>query len=270
MTKITILTAASISLTLLATSNSFATSRQAIISGLLQQTGVTQQVESLQNLVVESSDSNAIRCNSEPAPRTIPGYNPDSIIFDITSELSRDQSMPLASVEDWYRSELGDKIRAAEKTSIDFELFSNFIHTDRFKDATRTSLIQSIVKHTRTSEFVATIGTEIEYAGIVHSGCITKAASTGSANREKILADVTRNDKTLTAILLQADIMAETAYLLRTLTAAELREYAQFTSSVEARLFYTKLIDAIHHSLTQAGNRVSFTNNSKQYSLLEF
>ena len=123
-------------------------------------------------------------------------------------------------------------------------------------------LVQRIVANTQTLEFVATLSTEIEYAGIAHSGCIEKAAKPGKANREQMLADFTRNDKDLTAELLMSDITAETAYLFRNLTKEELTRYASYSSEDNARQFYQNLITAVQHGLKLAGDRISLAQNT--------
>jgi len=219
-------------------------------------------VQSLQGLVADSSYANATRCGSDPVDKELPSFSAQSIIFDIESAFIRLSPSSHEPLYDWYRSPLAEKIRSAEKSIIDYNSLENFLKTTLYKDSTRYKLIQEIMQNTQTSEFVATLGAEIEYAGIVHSGCIVKATKPGQANREQMLADFTRNDKDLHAKLFIADITAETAYLFRSLTTDELAQYAAFTSEEHARQFYQNLIAAVQHGLKLAGDRISLAQKN--------
>ena len=108
-------------------------------------------------------------------------------------------------------------------------------------------------------EFVAITGTEVEYAGILQSGCISQAETPAKARREQLLADISRDDKNLTATLLRGGIVLDTAYLFRNLSTAELTEYEAFTTSETGQFFYSSLIDATQESLKNAGDRMART-----------
>lgn len=240
------------------------------IGKLLELTGVTTQMQSVRDLVTESASAHAARCDSVPISSSLPGFNSESVVFDIKSIFDRQNTARIEPIMDWYQSPLAEKIRTAEKSTVEPADIDRFLQTSIYKDDVRAALLKNIIDSTRVPEFVATLGTEIEYAGIVHSGCIEKAAVSGKPNREQILANITRNDKELTAALLYTDIADETAYYFRNLTTAELAQYANFTSSENAQLFYSNLISAVQGSLTLAGDRTSMMQNSSQYSLIDF
>ena len=242
--------------------SSHAAQQNTIVSALLSMTGVTNQVQYLKDLVAESSKANARRCGSKPINRELPSYSAESVNFDIESALTRISSTSLEPIYRWFQSPLAAKIRIAEKSVVDYDSLRNFLQTELYKDPIRKELVQRIVANTQTLEFVATLSTEIEYAGIAHSGCIEKAAKPGKANREQMLADFTRNDKDLTAELLMSDITAETAYLFRNLTKEELTRYASYSSEDNARQFYQNLITAVQHGLKLAGDRISLAQNT--------
>ncbi len=237
---------------------------------------------SLKDLVKESSHANAARCGSQQISRDLPSFSAHSIIVDIKSEFNRlsptspdlksdDPSFPestflvppyLEPIVQWYQSPLAKKIRIAEKQIVEHSSIKIFQQTALYKDPIRDQLIEKVVRNTYTAEFVATLGTEIEYTGIVHSGCIQKAAKPGKANREQMLADFTRNDKDLATRLLLPDIKVETAYLFRNLSTDELARYESFTSGKNARRFYQNLITAVQHGLKLAADRVSFASKT--------
>ena len=225
-------------------------------------TGVTTQVQSLKTLVAESSEANASRCNAGNSAPELAGYSADSILFDIESEFKRINPASSEAVYRWYQSPLARKIRSAEKQVIEYGSLRDFLQTAQYKDPVRNELIQSIVGNTQTVEFVATVVTEIEYAGRVHSGCIEKAEAPGSVNREQVAADITRNDKALTATMFMSDITAETAWLLRSLTTDDLIRYEAYTATDDAQRFYRDLITAVQHGLTRAGDRISLAASS--------
>ena len=234
------------------------------VSTLLTETGVAAQVRALKDLVKESSNANATRCGSQPISKMLPSFSAQSVIFDIESAFSQINSASLEPIYSWYRSPLAKKIHIAEKQITVYASLRDFVQTALYKDPKRTVLIQKIVRNTQTAEFVATLGTEIEYAGLAHSGCIEKAATSDKAKSEQMLADFTRNDKDLTATLLMSDITAETTYLFRNLSTEELAQYEAYTSDENSRQFYQNLIAAVQQALTLAGDRISLSHTTRQ------
>ena len=254
----------STSVALLLAGSVFAAEKNNSVNSLLDVTGVTAQVQSLKNLVAESSKANTRRCNSQPGNHNLPSFSAESILFDIESEFDRLSPSSLEPIVRWYQSPLAEKIHNVEKAVVEYNRLGDFLQTELYTDPIRKTLIQKIVQNTYTAEFVATVGTEVEYAGIAHSGCIEKAVLPGKANREQMLANFTRNDKDLTAKLLMSDITAETAYLFRDLTTDELTRYEAYTSGDNARQFYQNLITAVHYGLKRAGDRVSLAHNTNR------
>ena len=261
--KLTSATIAATTCALVLLGSSLATSNNNV-STLLTETGVAAQVRALKSLVKESSIANATRCDSQPINKQLPSFSPQSVIFDIESAFSQINSASLEPIYSWYRSPLAKKIHIAEKQITAYASLRDFVETARYKDPKRTALIQKIVRNTQTAEFVATLGTEIEYAGLALSGCIEKAATSDKANSEQMLADFTRNDKDLTATLLMSDITAETSYLFRNLSTEELAQYEAYTSDENSRQFYQNLIAAVQQALTLAGDRISLSHTTRQ------
>ncbi len=237
---------------------------------LLKHTGITTQIHHLPAMVIESSAAHARRCGSAQGNSPVIGFNPQSIIFDTVSAFNSRYSGSLAAIERWHQSSLAKKIRSAESEATDYTAFSEFKNTSTYNNPQRKNLINQIVENLQITRFVATLGTEVEYAGILHSGCINNTKNQTETRREQTLADITREDKELTALLLSGDIIAETTYMFRSLSTAELTEYASFTASASSKSIYTALIDAFHESLTLAGNRLATSQSSELLGGFDF
>ena len=259
--------ASAIAWLLILTSSITAYADQSATRALLEKTGVTTQIYLLNELIGESSRSHAARCNSRPPRESIPGFNAESVIFDLQSEFDKSHTQSIKSIEEWYQSALAKKIRKAES---DTTPLSNFLQSDLYKNATRKNLITKIVDNLQIPEFVAIIGTEIEYAGIVHSGCIGSHTIEGEINKEQVMADITRNDKELIAALVRGEIISETAYLYRHLTVEELKQYEAFTSSSQGQLFYSNLINSVRNSLKFAGDRLTHSTKTELLGSIDF
>lgn len=237
---------------------------------LLEQTGVTTQIYSAVDLVAESSQVHAARCNTQPAGGSISGFNAESMIFDLLSAFEKNHTRSIKPIERWYQSALAKKIQTAEQETIDSSSLQRFLQSDHFKDPNRKHLISNIIDSLEVPRFIAVTGSEIEYAGLIHSGCIESAAATGKINREQTLADITRDDKDLIAILLRGEMIAETAFLYRGLSDTELESFASFTSSEEGRMFYSNLIDAVQASFTLASDRLTNSVKSELHGSIDF
>ena len=255
---------------ILTSSGAYTSEPHSATQTLIEQTGVTTQIYSLSNLVAESSRTHAARCNLSPASDFVPGFNADSVIFDLVSVFRQNHRQSIEPVEIWYRSALAKKIKAAESEQIDITPLTDFLQSEHYKDPVRQKLISQIVDNVQASRFVAILGTEIEYAGIVHSGCIQHNQVEGKINSEQILANITREDKDLTAMLLRGEIIADTAYLYRNISIDDLQRYEVFTSSDTGSLFYSKLIDAVQESFKLAGDRLTKSINSEIQGSIDF
>ena len=250
------------------------------ISGLLQSTGVTAQIHSIETLVLESGAAHSNRCAIDKTthaqipghiPDRIPGYSAESMLFDMLQGMNTLDAVDMKPVHRWYNSPLATKIQDAELQPASYNEMKQYLSVLKTEQH-RYDLVQRIVGNTRAPQYVAIVGTEVEYAGIVNSGCIDKAQQlvlTGSkkTNSEKTLADITRDDKELTALLLTSEITLELAYKLRDLSLTELAQYEYFTASDEAAQFYTTLTDALHRSFRLATGRLAL---QKRYSELDF
>ena len=246
------------------------------ISGLLQNTGVTAQIQSIETLVLESGAAHPNRCaigktTHARIPGHIPGYSAESMLFDMLQGMKTLDAVDMKPVHRWYNSPLATKIQDAELQPASYNEMKQYLSVLKTEQH-RYDLVQRIVGNTRAPQYVAIVGTEVEYAGIVNSGCIDKAQQlvlTGSkkTNSEKTLADITRDDKELTALLLTSEITLELAYKLRDLSLTELAQYEYFTASDEAAQFYTTLTDALHRSFRLATGRLAL---QQRYSELDF
>ena len=235
---------------------------------VLQTTGITPQVQLLEELVLQSATTNSHRCGTKPPSPTIPSFSAESIIFDTLNGFQRADTLNVSELQRWFSSPLADKIHQAEQTSIDREQFINSLPAIK-QDERRLQSIKNIISNTKTIEFIVTLGTEIEYAGILHSGCIAKAEllSSGSKNPERLLAEATRSDKELTGVLIGTEITFELAYLLRGLSDDELKRYESFTASDNAQQFYPRLIESVEKSFGLASDRITL---QESYSAIDF
>lgn len=234
-----------------------ATASSSELRKVLQITGITPQIHQLEGLVADAARSNAARCGIAPPGNSIPSFSAESIIFDTVSHFNHPDSLDISSLLTWFDSPLAKKIHKAELSDVPRKEFVNYVKQIK-RNPQRLQRIENIVSNTRTVEYIVTVGTEIEYAGILHSGCIAnqELKTPGKKNRERQLADVTRSDKELTAKLIGTDITLELAYLLRNLTSSELREYEAFTASPNAGMFYPTLITAVEQSYGLASDRI--------------
>ncbi len=246
-----------------------AAERSADTLELLHATGVTQQIAALQALVTESSLGNATRCGSKPPSTHIPSFSAESVIHDTLQNFDHIEAPEMNLIVKWFQSPLAQRIHEAEQRDLDPLGVSRYIPFLR-ENPTRFEMTQRIVRNTRTMDFVITIGSEVEYAGLLHSGCIAKAQPStppGSINPEQALADTNRGDNTLTALLMAEDITIDLAYLLRHLTDSEIKQYAEFTESTAAQSFYKSLITAIEKSVMLASDRIQ---PDRTHSALDF
>ena len=235
---------------------------------VLQTTGITKQIQLLEELVIQSAGTNANRCGATPPLSTIPSFSTESIVFDTLNGFQQTDDLDVSSLLKWFKSPLADKIHKAEQTSINYEQFLDSVPAIK-QNEHRFQTIKNIINNTKTIEFIVTVGTEIEYAGLLHSGCIAKAEiiSPGNKNPERLLANVTRSDKALTAGLISNDITLELAYLLRNLTDEELKSYEEFTASKNSQRFYNTLIKSVEKSFGLASDRIDL---QESYSAVDF
>ena len=235
------------------------------VSELLKKLGVIEQIHSVETLVLESGTEHSDRCAvsktaqdqiSGHIPGQIPGYSAESMVFDMLQGMEPLNTVDMKPIHRWYNSPLAKKIQTAEMQPANYSAVKQYVSVLKTEQQ-RHGLVKRIVHNTRTTQYVAIIATEVEYAGILHSGCIDEAQQSipegsNKTNPEKTLADITRNDKKLTALLLESDITLELAYKLRDFTLTELAQYEYFTASDEATQFYATLTDALHRSFRLA------------------
>lgn len=237
-------------------------SKKAGLRQVLHTTGIIPQIALLEELVADSAITHATRCGASEPQQSIPSFSTESVVFDTVSNFGDMNELDIEAVRQWYNLPLAQKIHQAEQTSIDTEKFYAAVPAIK-QNHSRLRSVKNIIDNTGTIEFIVTIGTEIEYGGLLHSGCIAKAEllTPGKKNREQHLANATRSDQGLTAAILQTEITLELAYLLRNLSEEELLRYETFTASNNAQTFYTTLIDSLEKSFRLASDRINFQNN---------
>ena len=143
-------------------------------------------------------------------PGQIPGYSAESMVFDMLQGMEPLNTVDMKPIPRWYNSPLAKKIQTAEMQPANYSAAKQYVSVLK-TEPHRHELVKRIVHNTRTTQYVAIIATEVEYAGILHSGCIDEAQQSipegsNKTNPEKTLADITRNDKKLTALLLESDL----------------------------------------------------------------
>ncbi len=165
------------------------------------------------------------------------------------------------NVSDWYRTDLAKKITRLEQQPIDEDDFDQFVSelTNKQRAQTdRLALINQIYENTSAGELEAIISLEIEYAGLMQSGCIEKMESQGgeeaTSNLEQVKAEIMRDDKLMMMHLFKADAIHGIAYTLRSLDNAELADYTSFTSANKD--FYQSLVSALETALKESSGRM--------------
>lgn len=231
---------------------------------LIQQTGIERQLPSLTEMAKQTAHRHSRRCNSQHTAQIDSDAN--WAAFDahkLTAHMrellkQRIGKSQLTPVLNWYASSPGQRISQLEAqptSEDDIVSFAATLASDSNWQNVRQNLVQQINKNTRADEFGAVIGIEIEYAGLMNSACIEQAADqSDGVNREQLRADLTRKDRHVLMQIFHNDTNVGIAYQLRSLTNQQLKEYANFTSTDQAKRFFTALIQTLDQTLRTASN----------------
>lgn len=200
-----------------------------------------------------NAGAHAQRCGASTAISPLP---------DSEESLSTTLKQRLASTTDiadageisrWYLSAAGTKITALEKHPATESEVRSFLENRSNSPewmANRYPLFKSIYENTGAGAVNAIIGVEIEYGGLMMSGCIEKYAEdhpTAKVNAEQIMAGLIRSDKDLMIQLFKQDSLFTMAFTLRSLSTAELSAYANFTELHQN--YYQSLVQSFELAL---------------------
>jgi len=225
------------------------------LMSLLEKTGVVAQMEVMGDLIHQSSESFAERCGLSYTQSLLPSFETTVVTSGIVKDLQTFQQEYLNTMMHWFSSDLGAAVHEAEKADMDYPQMYQ-LREELLSDTSRVDLIKQIIENTKAVEFVSIIATEIEYAGILNSGCTEHAEQ--DSGFQQAQADVIRRDKFQMGEMLYSQIRLDLAYRFRQLTLQELAQYAEFTASEAAQRFYPALITAVDSSVSLASDRVAF------------
>jgi hypothetical protein len=242
---------------------------------LLAHTGLAQQARLLHSLVSEAAIDNRTRCGLDN--QTVPAlaatrYDASSLLADASRQMQRQITSTAAEhLLSWFESAAGQRIAELEKNdplatepsartrALIAELANNRSNTTD----PRAQAILDIVKHTRVARFTALLGSEIEYAGAIASGCLTRADIDGKARLiEQVRADAIRTDYALLQQIVAFEAPMEMALVFQPLSDLQLLAYRDFTQHALSRHFYRTLTDAFIGSFQSASDHLRHTTNA--------
>lgn len=241
------------------------------ISRLLTVTGITNQLPEIYAMLEQSRESNSVRCGA--APDTIGDstpYHPTNLHTRLAGLLQKQLQQPsLGKVLAWYESDIGKRVQASEKKLRDISSFTTYIGKAKQSQnwKSRIALIKHIERHTSANRLGAATGLEIEYAGLVHSGCIETYAKNHfnknlertaptptpkQINRELQTATIIRSDQAFYEKLFYPDTLESMAFSLQDVSDDDLARYAEFVASTAARQVFATLVDMVVETLKDA------------------
>lgn len=235
---------------------------------LLFHTGVERQAAALPAMIEAAAADNRARCSlsdDSATTRAMPHFSAQSLLTDTRTRLKMRLSVQQANrLLRWYQSDLGRRIANLERQDPATMPVANATRTlldelSSRKNAARdprARALLAIVEHTQVARYTAAIGTEIEYAGVVSSGCAQRYSSTSAEYRyELALADAIRANQSLLRQIVQFEAPMDMARLFQSLSDSELQSYREFAESDDARQFSEALISAFTQSFEAASER---------------
>ncbi len=235
---------------------------------LLQYTGITRQADAVGSLVGDATADNRNRCKAagDGLPARVQSlFSADALIGQTLKQLPQRVSETSATrLLTWFRSDLAQKIASLEQTNpASIEMTANTrqliaeLAGDRAQTTSPRALaLIDIAENTGVARYTAALGTEIEYAGAISSGCAQQhAAGSAGVRYERQLAKSIRSEQSLLRQIVSYEAPLDMAKQFQSLSDAELQSYRRFTQSDHAQLFYPALIDAFTHSLMLASDR---------------
>lgn len=221
---------------------------------ILQSTGMAALLKIVPLEISESANTHALRCGSSAVKSNLRTVSTEALSTTLRQRLASTTTIAEAGeISRWYLSAAGSKITALEKQpSADSEI-TGFIQNRSGSPqwmANRYPLFKRIYDNTGAGTVNAIIGVEIEYAGLITSGCIQKYAEdhqTAAINAEQVMAGLIRSDKDLMMQIFRQDSLFGMAFTLRSLSTAELTAYANFTELHQA--YYQSLVQSFELTL---------------------
>lgn len=221
--------------------------------------------------ITESANQHALRCGANTVEPQLSGDSEELLSTTMRQRLASTTGIGEAGeISRWYLSAAGSKITALEKQpSTDSEIRGFIENRSNSPEwmANRYPLFKRIYENTGAGAVNAIIGVEIEYAGLIVSGCIEKYAEEHQAsqvNAEQVMAGLIRSDKELMILLFKQESLFAMAFTLRSLSTAELTAYANFTEL--HRDYYQSLVQSFelalkHYSDNLAQQRVAVADD---------
>jgi len=234
---------------------------------LLTHTGLTQQARLLRELVTDATIDNRGRCglDSNDTPLALAAsYEAERLLADAAEHLQTHLAPSAgARLLGWFESDLGRRIFTLEKagaasiepTAPTRALLAELTDNRSGTTDLRAQAILYIAENTRVAGFTAMLGSEIEYAGVIASGCIDHGDAT-ARRVKRIQAESIRSDHSLLQQIIAFEAPLEMALMFQSMSDAELQSYRDFTSQQAARDFYSVLIRAFIDSLRAASDRL--------------
>ena len=268
------------------------------ISTLLAVTGITAQLPDIHDMLLQARDSHSDRCQVAAdligdGDRFHPRHLQNRLVQVLRTQLSEPA---LTDVLRWYESDLGLRIRNSEKKLRDDASYIPYLNKAAQSPDWRNreaSLIK-VEKHTLANRLGVMTGVEIEYGGLVLSGCIESYANKNrqaksdhsidaaeARNPERQRAKITRADQPFFERLFYQDTLDSMAFSLQDVSDRDLADYAEFVSGTNARQVFGSLVEAVtlvlrsasattttdahkpgHKSTTEYQNSTNTTNNT--------
>lgn len=235
---------------------------------LLQATGIEAQLQLVRQFVMEAAVDNARRCRLISPDRqhsALDHYAPNQLreatVRQIKQQISPAEARELLR---WYQSDIGLSVSRLEKIAL--EQIAPSAQTTRLiqllarrnpDNNPRATALQQIVDDTRVPDYAAMIATEIEYAGVMFSGCALEISNPATSDAELQRAQSIRSERGLLLQIVRYEAPQEMALSLQSLPDEALMRYRQFTSSALAQRFFAALIGSFSASLAAASNQMS-------------
>lgn len=259
------------------------------IKTLLAVTGITAQFPDIYEMLVQSRDSHSDRCTvSTDSVRNADRYHPQELQATLVQLLKSQMSTPaLRDLLSWYESDLGMRIRSSEKTARDETTYDTYLDKARQlpNRESREASIRKVEKHTHANRLGVVTGVEIEYGGLILSGCIeswtarhqqstieysvdnshsrnSQQHKSQQRNRERERAKMTRADQPFFELLFYQDTLDSMAFALQDVSDDDLADYAEFVSGKDASHVFSTLVDALKQTL-RAASETSIRSTDK-------
>jgi len=182
----------------------------------------------------------------------------------------------LTYVSNWFSSEIGQRIIAAETLSNEFsesafsQQANSYLSSKRWTED-RERLMQQVADTTRAARFISLVYAEVTVAVQVSSIC---DASTEGYEALNDKLESVRKDSQLFEGIAAADIVKVTGTVFRDLTDAEIAAYIDFLSAPSGQAYISALLDstqaAIAGGLKPMRNQRMLLQKQREQSVLHW